>query len=78
MKTINVSEVNATLQALPVFGGGDPEEMCYPALLEAVKEVQYRTPVFVFTEDTSKEKHLEAEIMRLAERERGRHLFYDY
>ena len=66
LKAINASEVNATLQALPAFGGGKPEEMCYPALLEAVKEVQYRTPVFVFTEDISKEEHLEADIMRLA------------
>lgn len=66
LETTNVSEVNSTLYSLEASGGDDPAEMCYPALLMAVKKVERRTPVFVFTEEESKERDLKDEILREA------------
>ena len=51
---------------LESFGGGDYREMCYRAINRTLDEMPPRTPIFVFTEDESKEEHLLPEIIRKA------------
>ena len=64
--TRNMTEIMQTLKSYNAYGGGDPPEMCFRALLQTLKLAKHNSAVFVFTEDKSKEPHLKEQILNLA------------
>ena len=64
--TTDPKRAQQIVDELTPFGGGDFPEMCYRAIDRTLDEMPPRTPIFVFTEDESKEKHLLPEIIRKA------------
>ena len=64
--TTDPKQAQQYVDDLRPFGGGDVPEMCFRAIDRALDKVPPRTPIFVFTEDESKEPHLLPEIIRKA------------
>lgn len=64
--TSDANEAQRIVEQFDVGGGDDYKEKCFAAIDRAVDAAPPKTPIFVFTEDESKDRELLPEIIRKA------------